>query len=240
MGKRIYWVLFGLIMLSGLVTMIYFGIQPRPVPKIRISHFENHTVLANSILLRLREEIRQSPLIFLGVEPERPEHLQIWKELLRLNQEPGSRYDVLVIEQFLGVLDFPEASQVATKENFEVFFEGTEKALKEGKRVAVIVPTIYASQAVHGNLANSYKIQSKSQPMSLSLTDFPRSRAAEKDMLHPCIVEGVDISGVGPLGCLIVQTARANYRKRFEPGQAIGIVQLVGLKDYLLLYTHEK
>jgi len=240
MGKRIYWVLFGLIVLSGLVAMIYFGIQPRPVPKIKISQFENHTVLSNALLLRLREELRQNQLLFLGAEPERPEHLQIWKEFLRLNQEPGSRYDVVVIEQFFGVQDFPEATQMATKENFDVFLEGTQRAVAEGKRVVVIVPTVYASQAVYGNLVHNYKLRTKTHPMSLSITDFPRSREAEKEMLHPCIVEGVDTSGMGPFGCLVVQTARANYRKRFPPGQTIGLVQLVGLKDYLILYTQEK
>jgi hypothetical protein len=240
MGKRIYWVLLILISAAGLISMIYFGLQPRPIPKIKISRFENHTVVANSLLLRLREEIKASPLLFLGVEPARPEHLQIVKEFLRLNQEPGSRFDQVVLEEHLASPEFPEATLIATQENFETFRDGTKAALAAGKRVVVIVPTIYASQLIHGNVVQNFKAQTEIIPMSLSLTDFPRKRELEKDMIHLCVVEGVDTSGEGPFGCMIAQTARANYRKHFQPGELVGLVDQVGLKDYLMLLTIEK
>ncbi|MEZ0392964.1 MAG: hypothetical protein ACAH59_12160 [Pseudobdellovibrionaceae bacterium] len=240
MGKRIYLVLMAALVLLGLGAMIYFGIQPRPIQKIKISQFENHTVLGNSILLRLREEIKLNPLLFLGVEPENPEHQQIWKEFLRLNQEPGLRYDVIAIEQFLGTQEFPEASPIETTEKFTQFMEGTRGALQAGKRVVVIVPTLAASQAVFGNLVNTYKKKTSETPMSLSLSELPRTREMEKDMRHKCVVEGVDQTGEGALGCYIAQAARSNYRKKFETGQHIGLVMQVGLKDFLVLYTQEK
>jgi hypothetical protein len=112
--------------------------------------------------------------------------------------------------------------------------------LKEGKRVAVIVPTVYSVQSIPGNLVNNFKERTQLHPMSLSLTDFPRTREEEKFMLHPCIVEGVDQTGEGPFGCAVVQTARGNYRKRYQIGDWVGLVNQIGLNDYLVLYTQEK
>jgi hypothetical protein len=243
MGKRIYWIAVILVALAGLTVMIYYGIQPQPIQKIKLSKFETHTVLANSLLLRLREEIKNSPVMFLGLDPDRPEHFEIWREFLKQNQEPGMAYDLIVMDQDLTTDLFPEAQRVGTRdENFPIFFEGITKAVTQGHRVAVLMPLIYSVQMIPQNVASHFN----SQPnllvpaTSFSLTDFPRSREQEKDMSQRCIVEGVDQTGLGPYGCLLVQMARANYRKRYEPGDAVGLVNQIGLRDYLILYTKEK
>jgi hypothetical protein len=241
MGKRIYWVLLALVTLTGLGTMIYYGIQPRPIPKIKLSRFESPTVLANSILLRLREEIQQSPVLFLGVDVDRPEHFAIWKEFLAHNQEPGSKYDLVVMDQLIQNNDIPEAQKIPTKDDFEVFYQGVQQALASGKRIAIIVPTVYSVQMIPGNLVQNYKAKAAVPPMSLSLSDFPRHRETElKELTNRCVVEGVDQTGVGPFGCLVLQTARGNYRQHFHAGDWIGLVNQIGLKDYLVLYTQEK
>lgn len=242
MGKRIYWILVILIALCGLTVMIYYGIQPRPIPKIKISKFESHTVLANSLILRLREEIKNSPVLFLGLDPDRPEHFEIWKEFLKQNQEPGMAYDVVVLEQELTTDLFPEAQKVPTKDGFTLFFSGVTEALTHGHRVAVLVPLAYSVQMVPQNVV--FHFNSHPNVMvpatSLSLTNFPRTREQEKEMSLRCIVEGVDQTGLGPFGCLVVQTARANYRKRFEAGDGVGMVHQIGQRDYLVFYTKEK
>lgn len=240
MGKRIYWALLIVIAVLGLTTVIYYGIQPRPIPKIKLSRFATYEVLADSLLLRLREEIHQSPVLFLGVEASHPEHFAVWKAFLTHDQEMGYKYDLVVMDQFLQSPEFPDAQKVPTKEDVEAFSVGIQNALKEGKRVAVIVPTVYSVQAIPGNFAHNFKERTQIHPMSLSLTDFPRTREQEKDMIHPCVVEGVDQTGEGPFGCTVVQAARANYRKRYQMGDWVGLVNQIGMSDYLILYTQEK
>jgi hypothetical protein len=261
MGKRIYWVLVALVTLTGIGFMIYYGIQPRPVPKIKLSKFESPAVLASSLLLRLRQEIRANPVVFLGVEPEHPEQLQVWREFLNRNREAASRFEVIVIDENLKASSlFPEASALDTKGQMDSLIEGIGKATAQGKRVAVITASIYSSQLIFGNLIHNFKEHTaknadkntdpntdpnaeplaQKTPMSLSIVDFPRTRQQEKSMIHPCIVDGVDQTGLGPFGCVIAQMSRANYRKHFEPGTRVGMVNQVGLNDYLILYTQEK
>ncbi len=249
MGKRIYWALVVVIAVFGMGFMIYYGVQPRPIPKIKLSQFDSPTVLANSLLLRLREEIKMNSVLFLGVEPEHPEQLQVWRMFLNKNQDSGSRFDVIVIDQYLNAATlFPEATVLNTKAETDSLAQGIDKATAAGKRVAVITASIYSSQLISGNVISNFRsLSAKSSPgttdkipMSLSIVDFPRDRGQEKSMLHPCVVEGVDQTGLGPIGCMTVQTARGNYLKRYPFGSWVGLVNQVGLKDYLVLYTQEK
>jgi len=240
MGKRIYWVLVILVALVGLTTMIHYGTQPRSVGKIKLSKFENHTVLSNALLLGLREEIKNSPVMFLGLDPDIPEHYEIWKEFLKQNREPGMAYDVVVVEQELTTDLFPDAHRVATKSDFSDFMQGIETALGQERRVAVVLPLTYSVQMIQQNMAHIYNTKVQVPATSFSITDFPRNREQEKDMVRRCIVEGVDETGLGPFGCLVAQTSRANYRKKFESGDAVGLVHMVGPRDYLVFYTREK
>jgi hypothetical protein len=220
-------------------TLVYFAIQPRPVPKIKLSQFESQTVLVNSVILRLREEIIRSPLLMLGVESDNPESIEIWKLFLRQNQDPQMHYDVIVADQFLsGIDDIKDVQKLDSKEESLRLISGLDALISSGKRVVILTPTIYSVQMIPGNVANKLKLKFP-ELMSLSMSDFPRSREEEKHMGRACIVAGVDVSGAGPFGCLVMQTARANYLKRFVPGSHIGLVDQIGLKDYLLLYRQE-
>ena len=244
---KLYWLLFALVLGAGLTATIYFGLQPRPVPKIQISKFQSDLELANSLVMRLNEEIKDSRVIFLGVQPERPDQLKVWQAFLKQSLPPEMQYSVVVLDQYLPNPElFPEAERFDTKEQAQALFSGIQQALQSGKRVAVIVPNIYSVQKVAGNLVNrlSELLQPENKPeilpTSLSLADFPRDRSEERSMVQPCVVEGVDETGYGPWGCMVLQAARANYRKRFEKGQWIGLVNLIGLRDYMVLYTQER
>lgn len=241
MGKKIYWTIVGLLAVAGVVIMVQYGLAPRPIPKIKLSQFETHTVLANSLLLRLREEIKANPVIFLGVQPEMPEQLNAWKAFLSQNQEVGLKYDVVVVEQDIPNVDSinPDV-KMRTKEQFSELFDGIQKHLGAGQRVAVLVPSIYSARAIYGNLVNNYTVKSGKPPLGFTMVDFPRNRESEKSMVIPCSVEGVDQSGTGPFGCMVAKTARFNYRKHFEAGKYVGLVDQVGLDDYLVFYTLEK
>lgn len=239
MENRIYWVFVALVTVCGMSTLVYFAIQPAPVQKIKISSFENPQVFAQEILRKFREEIIDSPLLMLGVETEEPDSIELWNQFIQQNTDPQMRYDIVVVDSFLnGIEKFKEAQVLDTKIESESLLGGLKSLLDQGKRVVIIVPVIYSVQMIPGNLANKIKFKFP-QLMSLSISDFPRTREVEKIMPRPCVVSGVDTSGIGPFGCLVVQTARAHYLKRFPPGQEIGLANQIGLKDYLVLYTTE-
>lgn len=240
MGKRIHWILLIIIAALGLGTMIYFGLQPRPETRIKLRQYTSPAEAAQVLASELRNEIRQNPLVFLGVEPDQPAHFAMIKEFLAQASEAGKGYEVIVLDRSLETQDFPDAVILSTRDEFNTLVSGTEKALSEGQRVAVIVPTVFASQAIPLNLVGNYEQSTKRSALSLSITDFPRTREGEFGMRYPCIVQGVDQSGLGPFGCMIVTISRANYRHKFQTGEQVGVLNQIGLKDFLFLYTAEK
>ena len=62
-----YPVFAGALLISGLVFVLYFTIQPRTLPKIKPSGFKNETEIASAIHQRLQQEIQQNRIFFVGV-----------------------------------------------------------------------------------------------------------------------------------------------------------------------------
>ena len=101
MGLKFYSAILGIVVIAGFSLIIYFGMQPRPVGKINLSTFESTEILADAVLMRLREEIMKSPVLFLGIQPDNKEHLKIWQKFIEKNQDPKMKYSVIVIDKFL-------------------------------------------------------------------------------------------------------------------------------------------
>ncbi len=240
MRKRIYLILLGIVSLFGIGAMVYFGIQPRPVLKIKLSKFDSSMVLANSVLLRLRQEIRQSPVLILGVQPNKPDQIKVWRDFLNNDVEAGSKYDVIYKDSSVVTDLFPEAKSLDFKEEFQTLLSEIQNGVFENKRIALLAPTTYASQTIPQSMGYFINQNLQKKALSFSLVDFPRSREEEKVYEFPCVVEGVDQSGLGPFGCLLLQSARAQYRKRFQPGESIGFLNQIGMFDYIVFYTREK
>jgi len=240
-NNTVYWIVIGLVVAGGLFATVYFGLQPQSVSKVTFSEFLSQDVVADSILLHLREELKQSSIVLLGVEPEVPEQIQVWKHLLKGNQKSGLKFDHIVIDQFLKAEgQIPGAEQTDTKENITQVIQVLSDIQAKGQRAAVILPTVYASQLVAGNVASILKEQAHLNMISLSLADFPRSREEESAMRFPCSVDDVDQTGLGQLGCTIAQEARANYQKKKTSGALVGLIDQVGKNDYLVLLTKER
>ncbi len=240
LGKRIYWILLIGVSLIGLTTMIYFGIQPRPIPKIKISKFESHNILANSILLRLRQELMASQVVLLGYEPGQAYQAEVWQHFLNNIQEPSLKFDQVIVEKSLESQLFQNSTLMDFKDEFPAVLKQIESGIQAQRRFALVAPISYTAQAIPGNLAYYLNANLPKKVTSLSIVGFPRSRQDEGDTSYPCIVEGVDQSGLGPFGCLLIQSARSQYLKKFLPGDFIGFVNQIGMFDYIVFYTQEK
>jgi hypothetical protein len=240
MKEKFYWIGASVVLLTGIGMTVYFGIRPRPVQKITLSEFQSPTVVANSILLRLREEIQQAPILLLGYDPNQPVQLDVWKEFIARSQEGGMKFDHVVVDQNLKIQnEFPGSEQTDTQEGLDQIIPILQGLQSKGQRVALIVPVVYSSQLIVGNLASQLKKRGQLKVTSITLTDFPRNRIAEKTMQYPCSVDEVDDTGLGRLGCMIALESRANYRRHLTHGALVGLLDQVGLTDYLFLLTKE-
>jgi hypothetical protein len=237
--KYVYWICVVVVLTLGIGFSVYFGVQPQSLPKITYSHFEHPAKLADAIILRMNQELKGYPLVLLGVMPGRPYDLEVWKAFLAQSSIREVQYQALVIDPDLpGAKEmFPGAVQIDLKKEMDRFIEGAKNARQQGLRMAVILPTIYASQIVKDNPATLLKETTDLAPVSFSLIGFPRTGDQERTQEIPCVMGPGDREGTGSLGCVTQNKARLAYRKKSDPGKYEGLMDLVGDRDYLILFN---
>lgn len=236
MGKTIYFTLGGLIIAAGLGIVIYFGLQPRSIPKINFSQFENPRGLGEATVHRLPLEIKQAPVLFVGVWPGKTDHIEAVRGFIdSLTKETDLHYDVVVIESRLEGFETWPGERINLSEEMPRFAEGVKAVLAQDKRVLVIAPTTFSSQLLAVNTPMRLKAEYGIESTSISLAPFPLARTQEKTFPLICETNNKDEAAMGVLGCAVIQKARTMYRKKKDPKKYSGAVDQVGLHDYLML-----
>lgn len=240
MKTKLLYTFFAILVLSGVTTSIYFGLKPRPILIIGLSGFDSPKKLAQSIQLRMRQEIHEAPILLLGFQPERPGQIQAVLEFLRTNTEAGYAYDTQVIEEnFPPEIQalFPTAEKINAKEKIQDLAMALQSAHQQGRRVVVILPSMYTSQMLQQSVADQLKKKFQVPILSFSFVELIRSRENEKSVAIPCYVTEADPTGAGRLGCAILQQSRLHYRKKLSPGKNAALMDQRGSRDFLIFYS---
>lgn len=237
MKTILYWITAICVVALGVYFSMNFAIQPRAIPKIKFSQVDTPEVLGKGVFERLRLEIQQADVVLLGVTPNQIEDMELWRGFIDANNQPGSKYDIIVGDPKLPYLElFPEVVHMDIQEEMPRFVEGVKHARANGQRMAVIVPTLYSSKLIRGNPANRLKSNFAIETTSFSAVKFPSTREHEAAFTPKCEMEsGKDLAGTGSLGCLLLEIARKTYRKTLEPGRYSGMMEMTGTNDYLVL-----
>jgi hypothetical protein len=239
MKKYLYWTLVGLVAALGLYLIANSSLEPQSVPKIRFSEVETPERFGEAVFQRMREEVREAPLVFLGVTPRHSEDISLWKGFLEAAaKEPGYKYDMVVVEPALPFIDqLPYQMKIDIKEETDRFVEGVKNALAKHLRIAVVVPTVYSTQVLKYNPAWILRKDKGLSFTSFSISKFPVTHEQEKVFEPRCSVDSEDPQGTGALGCMIRAKSRSLYRKKREPGKYSGLMDQSGEHDYLILFN---
>jgi hypothetical protein len=234
--KYLYIIFVSLLSIVALVWVIQLGIQGKPLAKIKLSEFASVEGVSDSILMRLRQELKDHNIVFLGVDPEEPEHMEIWRHLLLAAKEPGWKFDEIIVERGLQPKD-PWGLQERV-----VDFKKEEEGLKslwnseayKTKRIAVVVPHIYSSQLIKDNPIQRLK-SNPEDVRFLSITAVPLAKSdKEPEIVRlPCAGEGADFTGESPLGCAI-RNKSVFWKKPPKEKARLGVVEQYGLNDFIL------
>ncbi len=236
--KTFYWVGAFIVISGGIALSLFFGgIESRAVQKIKYSKVDTPEKFGAAVFARLREEIRQSNVLFLGVDPYQEEHYKMWQGFIHASNIPGYAYQVISIDPQLphkSVMQF--SGEIDIQKDAKRFISGVQQAIKDGQRVLFIFPSVYVSQLIKQSPASVLQSQYQIKVMTMTASNFPQSREEEKDFEPTCVVEN-DTKGTGTLGCEIFEMARNTYRKVHDPKKYAGLMSLVGLDDYLVLFN---
>lgn len=256
--KNISWVVLGILVVLGLAVSLYFSLQPRPIPKIRYSLFSSPKDMGQALTQRLRLEIKQAAVVFFGVDPLNPDQYQIVLGALEALRNEGEGLDFIVVDPNMPYkAQIPHQEEIELKLELERFSEGIRAAKGLNQRVAVILPAIYATtlledspvsrfladekladeKLAHEKSAHEKGLGERTLGLVFTISHFPTSQAEERDLIYPCVPNQEDRVGAANLGCMIVSKAKTLYRKKNVGPKRAGLVDQVGLSEYLVLFN---
>lgn len=236
-ASKLFWIVVAGGALSFIGWFAVVNVQPRAIPKIKLSPFETPRVAANSIWLRLQEELKSKSTWLWGLDPQDQFQRQVL--LSFLTESPGNApgFAEIWVDRELG-LELSQTTRTITfKDNDQIATE-IEKVSSQGQRLLVITATPYAASFLKEGPAWKL-VQQNLSFYSLLFSDFPRRRVDEAKVAFPCILPHADASGTGDLGCQIQQRARLLYRKSQTTGARVGVMDQVSGHDFLFLVAIE-
>lgn len=236
--KYIYGIFVGLITLVALGWIIHLGLEGKPLAKIKLSEFKSEAEVAQAFAMRLRQEVKDHPIVFLGVDPEEATHLDIWKSFIALNKEPGWQFDEVLVEKNLGLvkaLGLGERTLDIKEKETELKYLWQSPEYQK-KRIALIVPSVYASQLLKDNPVQRLKSNpNEGRILSISLVPLAPNAESKDIQRIPCVAEGVDYTGQSALGCVIRKKSMF-WSKPMKQGVRLGVLEQFGLHDFIAFY----
>ncbi len=235
--KYFYGLFIGSLTLVALAWIIHLSLNGKPISKIKLSEFTSPHHIAESLSMRLRQEIKDHSILFLGLDIDQPEHIQIWIEFLKLIKEPGWKFDEIIVEEGLNLPALGLGEVVLNvKANEDLLKVKWLSEINLNKRIVVIVPDIYSSQLLKDNPIQRLK-SSVNEGIFLSLTLVGLGASAEDPIIQklPCSADGADITGQSALGCVVRKKAMF-HTKPLKTNVRLGVVEQVGLHDFLVFY----
>lgn len=234
MFKRIYLILMVLAGLAALTFVINGSLKERPIAKIKWSQFTNPEEVAQAISMRLRQEVKDNPIVFIGVDPSEEVHFQIWSEWVKKQIDPGWRFDQIYREPELkGGESWSQALPYDIRKYEDQFIEILTESLKKSERVLALLPHVYVSQRLANNPVQRIQTKLGRKILSLSLVDLSNNQI-------PCLKGDADFTGQGALGCLIAEKNLAlRTKKNFNEASYVGLLDQYGFTDFLMFLKHQ-
>lgn len=238
--KYTYWITLSLVVFLGVSASIYMGSKSPNIPLIEYTQVEAPEELGSLIFQGLEVQLSQSPVLFLGVMPNMIEDIEVLKGFFEAVQKKSRKFDIVGVEQNLPYVELLESNlRFDGKEEVDRLFNGIIEAQKQKLRIAVVLPTIYATQILKSNLASKLKERGL-KFTSISIAKYPISKEQEESFDPVCAVEVGDIKGTGALGCAIREMATKTYLYKQQANKYSGMMNKIGDTDYLLIFNRNE
>lgn len=237
--KPIYWISSISTIAIGIFIYLFLGDAQKTVPKIKLSYFVDEKEVAKSVITRLSQELNQSRYYWIGIEPEKSEQLEVLNQLILAIQEKTKIQKIILDEDLKFSEEWKQkiraTETIKIKENWEQVAEIISSIESKSENYILITASIYSTTAILKNPIHFIKEKFKTQPTTFSFAYMPLDLEDEKNMLFPCATE--DYTGTSSWGCLVASKARATRRKiKLDiPKSWIGMMDLTGETDYMLL-----
>lgn len=235
--KPAYFAIIVFIFALGVLIYSQLGQAQKTVPKIKLSYFEDTNAVAEAIENRLQQEILAEKSFWFGIEPEKPNHLQLAIALKNHIEKQNGKFDFIFVDKELNLkpndlAEIANAKQILVRDEWPAVADKLKQI--ENKRYFLITAAIYSTSYLHENPIHKIKNKNLLNVMTFSSGHFSSDISDEKNSVFPCSTE--DKEGVSAWGCAVVNKSRAQRKKlNLEKKGIAGLMDLTGEKDYMIL-----
>lgn len=243
------------IFFAGLGLSIYFGLEPRPIPKIKLSGVATPQGFSDAVFQRLSEELKSTNLFFVGVGTN-IDQKELAVDLVNQFAKASAPQSVQLFldPELIGYEEYQTKFSTQTNSLFSKInsisllhqssFFSTQLDLHHQK-IIILAPNVFVTQILKSGPLSQIKLElSKLKQLpkifSLSLTFFPMDRSEEEQLSPPCLVDSFDKAGTGAFGCVVLQSSRPLYRKKKPQTTYVGFLNQIGETDYILPFRKNK
>ncbi len=238
--KAIYLVVAASVVALGIFISVSLDGAQKTVPKIKLSYFTTPTEIAEAMTKRLNLEVQKNKSFWLGLEPEKNEHIPVAAAIKAEIEKLNGAFDEVIVDSELRLtpedLNLLKTSQnVLIKENLTAVGDVLTNLKLQNKKYLVVTASLYTNSFIKENPIHILNKKYGIDPMTVSFGYFAANADEEKNILFPCDTE--DKSGASNWGCAVVNKARV-VRRKFEKENKkpwSGLMDLTGENDYMLL-----
>jgi|GEM_PF-6992805 len=241
--SALLWVIIVAIASTGIFVYLIRTDKPSTQPLMELSYFADEQDVALHIGKNLDPNIKQNIYYWLGVEPQKPEHIGIVSQLIKKIKKEHPIQKIIVDQELdlkkdtlmqLGYTDI-----ISVKENLFELGEKLQEFEDTGVSYILVSASIYTNSFLKKNPLSLLKVKNKIDPLSVSFSYLPMEARDEKNMLFQCRTE--DQTGTSDWGCVIVNKARFARKKLYKTlapsGQKawLALMDSTEKKDFILM-----
>ena len=235
--KRFLWTLVSLCISTGVYFTIRYGLQPKSIPVMNPTDFDNLEQVGAVIYKRLRQNVRTERVVLLGTRSDVPEEPTLWRGFLKA---AAADREKIVFFARDGRDVAPTTDQWETVNVDQSLIDSGEfpkrvlARIKAGHLVVVHGESREVTHLVKGSLGREIEALVQHPVLSLSTAPLAIDEKSRDELRPHCLDTGEDPDGQRRLGCAAQKVARKFSRKALRPDRIWAVIERHGLKEYLV------
>lgn len=225
---RLTWLAIGFgsfVIVTGIVVTLLLGYKPQPARVMKPSFFSSPAEIAAAVMKRFYVPLTDQPVLVLGVSSEQSWAPELIAGFVQAGANDKRAFATVAIDRRMpdpiqaelfkstqslgGTLQSIEANLSEPSELLALIDQADSEA-----RLLIVVPDLYASHEIEGNMINRLESRLQKELFSISAGPLALARSEESKLSPICIGSERDGAGTSGLGCLYAQASRYTYRKR--------------------------
>lgn len=224
---------------SGVYFSIRYGLQPKPIPQLNPTVFDNPEQVGVVTYHALRPTLRQERVLVIGSSEAIKEYDQIWSGFVKAAQADGVKVDIVFQRDGLTL---PTAVQgIKTEAIHDLaspeLLDHIKGTYQRGELALIHVKNVEATHLIADTITRRLQQLPNLPVVSISMLPLAVNEEAFEQLQPHCVDPRSDVQGENRFWCSAARISLHYLRKRLPPEKWVAAIERHGLKEFLLFVS---